>query len=417
MEKTKSKTKSNEQVKRMVLRIAILAIAIIVVVVLFNILGRVSYNAKYSKYTSKVEAMGVNKLYMDGRASDYKNVKNGEAVAMLIEACLNIQDIAVYGYDITGDKKYEGYLEFAKFKGLVPDAMISNEDLTKDISKLELLRLVGRLKTEVLKKELSKDEIRLTVNKAHKLEELELAYLKDAVINNVYDNSGSIAEGKEIKRGEFNKALCELTVSCSTITNGTGDVETDPAKLPSNSDVYAFILKDRKKEVYEKPFAVASQEEYESPSELFQFLKVSNPKTMKRIEKYMNTLINVDYQTITVDSFKEAVESTLLYARNSEEIEKYVEYVKANKIKLEGKVVTYMPCIYNDGNEYRIRLEVTLNVKEGNTLENVLLGDVRGEKTTYQKQSTFVVDYPVENKPMSKELYPYIVPMTNYIVK
>lgn len=394
--------------------VLVLIITIVVITIASLIISRVVYQNKYKEYATKIESMGLNQLYSDGKTNAYEYVTRGEAISMIIKGALNIESIEDYGFMPSETNPYLAYIEFSNYRNIVPELMIDESNINGEITRLELLKILGRAKEFYLGKELKSSDLRLKINGAHKLGETETLYLKDLVNTNVFNNSGSIYEKTKVRRGEFNKAIYEFSVSVSSITDGTGEVETDKSKLPSNADQYPFILKGMDKTVYEKPFINQDKEEFESPNELFRHLKNSNDGIIKRVQNYMDLILNVDYNTIDEESIQKVASENFLYVKNSEIIGEYVNYIKEHKIKLSGDSKIYVPAIYYDGITYRIRLVVTFKIEEGDTLENVLLGDVLGEKVTYLKDNSLIIDFPLENKAGSNELYPGFAAISSY---
>ncbi len=400
MVKIKNKTK-------FIRAIAVILVLIVLLVIATNIINKVIYVNKYKNYSVNIQKLGLDSLYSGGEANDYKCVTNGEAIAIIVKGCLNVENVENYGYEITPKSKYGAYLDYAIFKGFVSELMFEKEDLDKPLTRINLLRMLGDLKTKVFEKELTATDKKITVSKAYKLQERDKNFLKDAIANNVFDNSGSISDTEKVRRGEFNKAIYEMTISCSTIVNDSGEIETNKENMPSNSLEYPFILKNREKSVYEKPFINSNLDEFESPNELFRYLKNSNKKIMDRVENYINYILNVDYRSINSDDIRQLASDNFLYLRDEKIIDEYVTYVKEHKIKLQGDVTTYLPAVYYDGLSYRIRLVLNFKKVEGDTLDNILLGDVLGESITYNESNNIIVDYPLENKAATNDLYPF----------
>ena len=84
----------------------------------------------------------------------------------------------------------------------------------------------------------------------------------------------------------------------------------------------------------------------------------------------------------------------------------YVNYVKSNKIKLTGTVVAQLPCIYFDGENYRVRTKIEFNVESSDTEDNILYYDLTEEKITYnEKQYTLYLDVIMAKNEESQTLF------------
>lgn len=73
---------------------------------------------------------------------------------------------------------------------------------------------------------------------------------------------------------------------------------------------------------------------------------------------------------------------------NESALKQYIDYVKNNKVILEGSAKAQIPCMYNDGGSCRIRMKLHFNVINSLTRDNLLYMDLNSEKIkTYSKDS------------------------------
>ena len=70
--------------------------------------------------------------------------------------------------------------------------------------------------------------------------------------------------------------------------------------------------------------------------------------SVKYVQEYYKNILNVDYNNITIENFVKGFDKLTTYEVNQSDLEDYVEYVKKNKIKLEGKATPLLPIIYNN---------------------------------------------------------------------
>lgn len=169
-------------------------------------------------------------------------------------------------------------------------------------------------------------------------------------------------------------------------------IEKDKTKMPYNYDDYPFIIRPMENEAYEIPFFVAKDKApYEktlNPKETYYKARPYYHQIETKVSKYFNTILNVDYNTISEEIFNSLEEEKLFYWSkiNQQELYKeYVQYVKDNEIILSGNVEPIIPIFYYSGEGgYRFRVKLQLEVKNSKTNLNLLLGD-----TVYGRQSIF----------------------------
>ena len=74
-------------------------------------------------------------------------------------------------------------------------------------------------------------------------------------------------------------------------------------------------------------------------------------------------------------------------------LNEYVEYVKQNNIKLTGTAQAQLPCIYFDGENYRVRMKIEMKVESSNTDTNLLFNDALSGNIEYkEKEYTLYAD-------------------------
>lgn len=110
-------------------------------------------------------------------------------------------------------------------------------------------------------------------------------------------------------------------------------------------------------------------------------------------------MLNIDYNTINVENFIDALEEYTIYSIDEDEAKEYINYVKSNNIVLEGKVTAQAPILYNDGANYRFRVKIELNVKNSLTNKNLVFQDLIQDKDiNYDKDTiTFYADVTMNN--------------------
>ena len=69
----------------------------------------------------------------------------------------------------------------------------------------------------------------------------------------------------------------------------------------------------------------------------------------------------------------------------TEGLKEYVNYVKSNKIIIQGKSTVMFPTIYFDGLEYNVRMKLEFEIKNSNTRDNLLYMDPINSDSTKVK--------------------------------
>ena len=100
--------------------------------------------------------------------------------------------------------------------------------------------------------------------------------------------------------------------------------------------------------------------------------------------------MNINYETITEEEISNKIKNMTVGLLNENEIKDYVEYVKANKIKLEGKATVQLPIVYYDGVEYRVRTQLEFEIKSSDTDLNILFLDVPNTQYTGKNFNCYV---------------------------
>lgn len=156
-------------------------------------------------------------------------------------------------------------------------------------------------------------------------------------------------------------------------------VDKDLSSLPSNYKDYPFIARPISNEAYEIPFRNQEHEISRTPVENYYKGRSLYTDVRKSSIKYFNTLLNVDYNTISNENFTSVIKDLYTFPQEQSDFEQYIQYVKDNKIKLSGIVESYLPIFYYDGGaqNYRLRVKINFKVISSDTNKNLVLGDLR----------------------------------------
>lgn len=60
------------------------------------------------------------------------------------------------------------------------------------------------------------------------------------------------------------------------------------------------------------------------------------------------------------------------------QLNEYIDYVKKNKIKIEGTVTPLFPIVYYDGSNVRVRTKIEYKILSSDTKSDLIFGDRNG---------------------------------------
>lgn len=174
--------------------------------------------------------------------------------------------------------------------------------------------------------------------------------------------------------------------------------------LPKNADIYPYILSGIDNEVYEIPNYVSTSSQSYGPIKSYQLYYDDFCGMDAMIVQAYEEILNIDYETISVDHFYHTINYALWGEEVKEQIDDYIDYVKKNKIKIEGTASPLFPIVYNDGDNVRVRTKIEYKVISSDTKLDLIFGDRNGNPgasrqfyapTEYISQTkTIYVDIP-----------------------
>lgn len=124
--------------------------------------------------------------------------------------------------------------------------------------------------------------------------------------------------------------------------------------LPKNAKDYPYILADVPNEAYEVAYPYSHPKDNKVSSVLYSTIPEFNKKNvdmwMGRLKAFGALWLNVDYKTID-DTWAQAVFAAKVQSSNAElkYIRRYMEWVKENKIRIEGYLDPEPSMIYRNG--------------------------------------------------------------------
>lgn len=372
------KLKKNLDKKRVKSRITIILIAMCVLLIglaIFGVISLINYN-KYKPYIPFEETMkvyGFDIAYNNQSSKTGESITKSEAIKLVLACVFNTNDISGFAAEPEDGYENEMWVEYAKFRGIVGEADITKDNADEKATYIEVIRYLANAKAKILEKELD-SAIDLKVKDFDKYKPDEQIAIEDMIQNEIIKiNTKKIKGAKNIFKGQMNELISNFATKYNTITVNGEKVNINEDKMPSNKGEYPYTLASVDKSVYEKEFYIDDENNFKNPKELYTTKKEYYTQIQEIAEGYYNTILNVDYTTINYEDMKDNILQYVLYGTNG--LKEYVNYVKENKIIIQGKSTVMFPAIYFDGLEYVVRMKLEFEIKNSDTKNNLLYMD------------------------------------------
>lgn len=380
-------------------RITIAFIVAIVLIIGFAICGVISlinYNKykPYKKYEETMKIYGFDTAYNNQSAKTGESVTKSEAIKVILSAALNLSDIR--DLTIEKDEEYENQLwvEYAKYKEIIGSDEINKDNANDKVSYIDVIRYLANAKVKIVGKELD-SAVNMKVKDIDKYKTDEQTAIEDMISNEIITiNTKKIKGNSHIFKGQLNELISNFAVKYNTITENDEKINISEDKEPSNKDQYPYTLASVDKKIYEIEDYVYMEGKYKNAKNVYAQKKEFYPQIEDTINKYFNTILNVDYKTISIENFTESLKPIMLYGATS--VEEYVNYVKDNKIVIKGKATVNFPAVYFDGIDYRARTTIEIETLNGSTNKNLFYGDGTDDDIEYNtEENKFILDVPL----------------------
>lgn len=406
--------KKNTMVKS---KITMILIITIIVVLMALIVGGYLYfnNSKqkpYTKYEEKVITYGFDKMYNNGNSKTSESVTKSEALKIAISTTLNLNDIS--GIQNEPTEKYSNaiWVAFAKSKEIISKDEITKENTDEKATYIDVIRYFSNAKVKLLNKNLD-TQVNSNIKDYNIYKSDEQMAIADAINNGIIKEKTDKLDGyKKVFKGQVNEIIINYVEKYNTIAPLGEKLNIDPEKIPSNANDYPYTLAGVDKAVYEKEFFVEDKEKFKNSIVTYKEKKENFDQMIETAQNYYNTLLNIDYNTINEEEFKLRLEDYVLNGVSSEKMNKYIKYVKDNKIKITGSAKAQSPIFYFDGVNYRLRVKLEYKIINSYTKENLFYGDLifntynPVSKAMYEKnESTIYVDAVFGGTKMTNSLY------------
>lgn len=403
-------------------KILILILLIVVAIVIYKYVSDYLYNKKYKPFEVKMHTYGFDKMYNDSKATSKEKVTKSEAIKLILSSIYNTYDISGFAYETTDKYSNAIWVTYAKKQGIIPDDYITSENENSYITYSDVIQYYIKARIILLKKSLTSDSQSGFSDLSSYNTDLQ-TYINDAVSSGLIDNSkGKLKANNDITKGQFNEFIIRFVEKYNTIVLNGDKLNVDPSKTPSNADEYPYILFNVDKAVYEKPFSKELADNFLNPIDTYIKKKNYYSQIKEMAEDYYNKILNINYQTINIDDFKNSILKNTSAGASDDEINQYINYVKQHKIKISGTAKAQMPIVYYDGIDYRIRMILNFSVESSDTKENVIFEDLKPvnyslTKTNYSDKNNLIIDAKLGLVLFSNTLYVDIGPMSQIVVK
>ena len=363
--------KPNKTIKKIILLSIVLIIIVAIVLGIIFVLnfGKIKEEKMYEE---KMNTYGFSKLYNNQTANSSENVTKSEMLKIVIAALLNTDDIADIANSSSDTYNNAIWVNYAKDMNVIEDSFITSENEASNVSYIDTIKTVSKAKKVLLTEEYGKIKD-VEIKDMEEYSDSEQKAIRDLLANGLLDNEKEkLKANKDITKGQFNKLIIKAFEKYN-VTYGT--IEEDENNLPTNKDDYPYILKEIPKEIYEIAFINSDEEKFKTPNQTYGNLKNKYIAIKQNVENYYNILLNVNYETINENDFKFQISNLSVGIIEDEQVKSYVDYVKSNKIQLEGKATVQLPIIYYDGLYYRARTKIEFTIKSSDTDKNILFQD------------------------------------------
>lgn len=374
---------------------------------------------KYKSYTDRMYTYGYNELYEDKKATSIHEVTNGEMLSVILGSLTNSKDVrSVYYLADKNLSDMDNWYNYSTHLGV--NDIITKKELNSGASKIDASIIIVKMVEGYLNVEVEKAELKMNESELNKYSKEQQDIIAKAVTLGLIKNNTSAIKGRQILKGELNKLVINVVDEYATMHYNTDEnvnIVTKKSEMPENYKEYPYIIDSIDNSIYELDYEVRTKSNFQTPKEVYKQLGDLYEQTDFRMTEYFDSLLNIDYETITVDSFLEDINDYSSYDIEKNIIEEYIEYVKSNKIKLQGSATPLLPIIYNNGENYQIRTKLTFKVLSSDTQYNLLFGDNNNKVKYNLKEITMYVDVPMGMTFNSRTLLIENVCLAQYLVK
>ncbi len=397
------------KIKKIYIILIIAIICVISLLLLFNFL-KVT-NTLNDEYSQKMHDYSLYNLYA---SENDKYVSKIELLKIVVCATINSNTLPIQ----TSEPSDSDWLEYGKEKGYIIKDSINEKNYNQKAKLIEAIEMISNAKYYVLLKDYDVSK-NVSFSDISKYSKEQQEHIKDLVSNEILeDRNASLKGNKKLTKQQLNEMVVKYINKFNLLTAGKDNIQLDDNKKPSNKSDYAYIDKNVEKEVYEQPYVQNQSNEACNSLEYYKIKKDYFDITAKICEDYYNTILNIDYRTVNYDDLNNELQKLVVGSVKEEELKKYIDYVKANKIVLKGKATVQMPCIYYDGLENIVRTKLEFEIIESDTNENILYMDLsESTNKVYSDNNLIYIDARLGYVLNSDKSYVYQNPINKMLLE
>lgn len=330
----------------------------------------------YAPYEQQMKTFVFDKVYDNGSAKTSQSVTKSEAIKMALAATYNTSDISGFSKETVEQYSNARWVAFAKAKKVIAEDEITKENADEKATYIEVIRYFANARVQLLKKNIdASTKPNLKDFENYNPEEQNI--IADSIVNNLITIQNNKLRGNDkVSKGQVNELVVRYIQKYNTIAPEGEKLNINPEKIPSNAEQYPYTLANVDKQVYEQPFQTKREESVKQPKEVYRERKELYGQIESTVESYYNSIVNIDYNTISEEELKNKMDEYTINGVDVEKIKEYVDYVKKNKIMLSGEAKVQFPIIYFDGVFYRARTKLTFQIDYSDTKENLLYRDL-----------------------------------------
>lgn len=353
------------------------------------------YNSKNITYQKKIECLGFNEMYNNKKATFYESVTKLEALKIVFMANYNRSDIDNLGLNLSDcNSDEEKWLKYCRVLGIYNNDSVNLSNYNDKVTLIEFLTFLNNSRRNILNDRNAIDA-EISYSDLSNYSENDKSVVAELVQIGVLEDTNNKLNGyKSAHKKDINRIIINYILKYNTVSLNGYTITLNDENMPSNAEKYPYIVNEVEKEIYEQEPIIQDKSMYYAPVDFYKYEKTYYKDIVKTAEDYYNVILNVNYDNISLDEFIEKIGPNVHGLLKRDEIEEYIDYVKKNKIVINGKVSAQIPVIYNDGVSCRIRLKLEFEVVQSDTDENLLCFDsIYGAKVNYKdKRYTLYID-------------------------
>ena len=384
-EKKTEKQKNKNGFRRpSIFTIILCIIAVFVVIGIIILIKNIIINVKYQYYTDKMYEYGYETFYNNKKTTQTEPVTNEELLRVVLGSIKNTENIDEIYYSenntMADNEKWYNAATVLEF-----NTTIKKEDLQNGAKKIDAVIYTTNIVEKLLGKSIEKTTLNITKSKLSNFSDTDIDTISKAITLGLIENKSSSLKDSKLIKGELNKLVITIVEKYSTIyfanqkssgnNTNVGNIVTDKEKMPKSYNDYPYIVDNIDKEIYDIELKYATPSNKETPKESYKAVGSLYMQIDEIIERYFTGILNIDYNNISYNNFLKSIDSSVIEYLDEEDVKEYVDYVKQNKIKIEGKGAALLPIIYYTGEEYIVRCKINFKVLNSDTNENLLFGD------------------------------------------